>query len=148
MTYIKYGVLAAVLLIVGVFIFSAPAKQSIQEWRPAVVPEETVGTEKFSASPPSGFAPLRVTFFNMETGGPFHVSNYPRINYGDGTIEDAARCVEGSRMVADACTKPGRNVHTYASPGTYTVILSQPTGDLPSPESQDRILGTVTITVR
>src|SRR3989344_3874883 len=162
MQYLKYIVPVALIVIVGIIVVSTPSFQ-----RPSmidgtdtttnvpVIPTDTDDTTstsgKFSASPISGIAPLTVTFSNMATAGPMTSDMYPKINYGDGTIEAAARCVEDSQVIADTCTEPGKNVHTYASSGTYTAKLikggncdRQAPPYCPPPE----VVGTATITVR
>ncbi len=77
-------------------------------------------TERFSASPTSGSAPLAVTFSTWLSG--FRPSSiYYTIDFGDGTSERAADCY----APADWCQSPGQNTHTYLSNGTYTATLSK-----------------------
>ncbi len=92
------------------------------------------GQGSLSALPPSGPAPLTVTFSNM-AGGPLPAPLM--INYGDGSSETAAACVAGNPMVADKCTTPGINTHTYTSPGSYLASLT----------SGGQTLGSATIVV-
>ena len=145
MTYIKYGFLAAVLLIVTIVVVSTPAKESIQEWRQAVAPEKIVANEDFSASPTSGTAPLTVNVSFPPEWRSFvdsvcsnNTANYTgrsfSIDWGDGTFPH----------------QNGRNApcrtHTYTVPGTYTLTgkiddFSDVNG------TRDVWTGTATITV-
>ena len=124
MAYIKYGSLAAVLLIVTILVLSTPAKESIQEWRPAVVPEKPVTVpekpvvnETFSAWPTSGAAseimPLQVRF-SSETPG---AAGW-RVDFGDGTfgILKYPLCMAGS-----VCHPAV--IHNYTAAGTYVAKL-------------------------
>lgn len=83
-------------------------------------------TERFSASPTRGEAPLTVTFDTWLSGFRVNTVSYS-IDYGDGTSERAADCP----APADACTGPGQNKHTYASNGTYTATLNKITDPCP-----------------
>ena len=132
MPYIKYGLLAAVLLVVTILVLSTPAKESIQEWRPAAVPEKPVVNKSFSASPMSGVAPLTVTFRPA-------LKNTDRIslNFGDGS----------PRISFDADVS-----HSYISPGVYNARLDQASGGIYLGEDryfdpQVTTLQTITITV-
>ena len=165
MHYLKFIVPIALILLVGGVVLANPSFQkfSLTGGDAGTTPPNSIvcptgqhsnGTEcvadsdtnaTFSATPTSGAAPLTVTFFNMATAGPMTADMYPKINYGDGTTENAARCVEGGQETADTCTAPGKNIHTYASPGTYTATLSKHIG---GPSGPEQLIATVTITVR
>ena len=95
----------------------------------------------FTATPTSGWAPLAVSFSNM-VGGPLQGSLV--IRYGDGSSDTATRCVGGNAAVADTCTTPGTNAHTYTSTGTYTAQLINVRCIGTNCET---VLGTATITV-
>lgn len=83
-------------------------------------------TERFSASPTQGSAPLSVMFSTWISG--FRVPNiYYTIDFGDGTSERAAHCY----APADACMSPGQNPHTYSANGTYTATLNKITDPCP-----------------
>ena len=117
MAYIKYGSLAAVLLIVTVLVVSTPAKESIPEWRPAVVPEKLVGNVNFTASPTSGAAseamPLMVRFSSVTPGAAGW-----RVDFGDGTfgILRYPLCMAGS-----VCHPAV--INNYTAAGTYVAKL-------------------------
>lgn len=85
-----------------------------------------VNTERFSASPSRGDAPLSVTFSTWLPAFRVNTISYS-IDFGDGTNERAADCP----APADACTGPGQNTHTYASNGTYTATLNKITDPCP-----------------
>jgi peptidoglycan hydrolase-like protein with peptidoglycan-binding domain len=104
-------------------------------------------SERFSATPQRGTAPLAVTFYTNISG--FRpVSDQYTIDFGDGVSERAADCF----APADACQSPGENKHTYTSDGTYTATLthtSDPCGGNPlcrAPISQE-VVGKVQIYV-
>lgn len=79
-------------------------------------------TERFSATPTRGDAPLTVVFDTWLSG--FRPqSTYYTIDFGDGSSERAADCP----APADACTGPGQNKHTYTSNGSYTATLNKVT---------------------
>src|SRR3989344_3393757 len=112
MAYIKYGLLAAVLLIVTALILSTPAKESIQEWQ-TTGPEETMETSTppndaiFSASPVSGPAPLTVKFYTniagRHPGGPFLV------RFDDGSNGPVSEEIDYCNAPSGVCTSPGVN---------------------------------------
>jgi len=92
-------------------------------------------TNKFSASPTSGTAPLAVTF-----SYPFSQYKYaPVVGFGDGTEANIS------------CTRSGCTAsHTYTKAGTYTAQLVQ---RLCPPNAEgclapEEIVGSVTIMVR
>jgi peptidoglycan hydrolase-like protein with peptidoglycan-binding domain len=77
-------------------------------------------TERFSAEPLRGGAPLSVTFKTWISG--FRIPNVTyTIDFGDGKSEAATNC----NAPADACIEPGLNVHTYDSDRTYTATLNK-----------------------
>lgn len=78
----------------------------------------TGNTEKFSASPTQGGAPLTVVFSTRIAGNRPASDSYT-IDFGDGTSEPAAHCFAPN----DACSSPGQNKHIYSSNGTYTATL-------------------------
>jgi len=146
MAYIKYGFLAAVLLVVTILVVSAPAKESIQEWRPAVVPEKPpidiekpVGNVNFTAWPTSGAAseamPLQVLFSSGTPG-----AEGWQVDFGDGTfgILEYPVCIALPH-------EPGECnpivVHYYSTAGTYIAKLSDPA------DGSLRTLATVTIQI-
>lgn len=83
-------------------------------------------SERFSATPQRGNAPLTVVFDTWLSGFR-HPSVSYTIDFGDGTSERAADCP----APADACTGPGQNKHTYAQNGTYTATLHKITDPCP-----------------
>jgi len=75
-------------------------------------------SERFTATPMHGDAPLVVTFSTWLSG--FRPANITyTIDFGDGSSEPATSCP----APADACTGPGTNTHTYTTNGSYTAIL-------------------------
>lgn len=78
--------------------------------------------ERFAANPSRGEAPLTV-LFDTWISGFRDPSTYYVIDFGDGSNERAANC----SAMADACTAPGQNSHTYTENGTYTATLSRVT---------------------
>lgn len=87
-------------------------------------------SERFSASPVRGDAPLSVTFSTWLSGFRVNTISY-RIDFGDGTSERAADCP----APADACVSPGENKHTYTQNGIYTATLNKITD--PCPDNGD-----------
>ena len=81
--------------------------------------EITGNTERFSASPMQGEAPLAVVFSTRIAGSRPAGDNSYTIDFGDGTSEPATNCYAPS----DYCRSPGQNTHTYTSNGTYTAVL-------------------------
>lgn len=83
-----------------------------------------VNTERFSATPMQGAAPLTVTFSTWLGGfrGDRNTTTFS-IDFGDGSSERAADCY----APADACISPGQNTHTYTSNGIYTATLNKTT---------------------
>ena len=77
-------------------------------------------SERFSASPARGAAPLTVVFDTWLSGFRVNTVSYT-IDFGDGSSERAADCP----APADACTGPGQNKHTYTTNGTYTATLNK-----------------------
>ncbi|MBI5456734.1 peptidoglycan-binding protein [Candidatus Kaiserbacteria bacterium] len=100
-------------------------------------------SNSFSASPMSGSAPLTVTFSMTQYG-----ARSLLIDFGDGAVQKT----DDSCLVGPDCKEPYVRSHTYISPGTYIVRLSNasvcdaPPGVLCS-LAPDQIVGTVTITV-
>lgn len=85
-----------------------------------------VNTERFSATPTQGAAPLSVTFSTWLSAFRVNTISYT-IDFGDGTSERAADCY----APADACQSPGQNTHTYTSNGIYTATLNKITDPCP-----------------
>src|SRR3990167_4353159 len=83
MAYIKYGLLAAVLLIVTVLVLSTSAKESIQAWRPTVVPEKTVAVVLYS---PKGGETFRI---GETITSNFHVSTKDQSVIGNSLVDEA-----------------------------------------------------------
>ena len=77
-------------------------------------------SERFSASPTRGDAPMTVVFDTWLSGFRVNTISYA-IDFGDGSSERAADCP----APADACTGPGQNKHTYAQNGTYVAMLNK-----------------------
>lgn len=75
-------------------------------------------SERFSATPQRGEAPLSVTFSTNISGFRPSSDQYT-IDFGDGSSERAADCY----APADACQSPGQNTHTYTANGSYTATL-------------------------
>jgi len=118
MAYIKYGFLAAVLLVVTVLVASTPAKESIQQWGTTVAGEATApfNNKKFTASPTSGDAPLKVRF---TTGIAASDTRSYFLEYGVGGL--SYLCVGN-----DTCGMPrDYGEYTYNVPGTYTAKLEE-----------------------
>ncbi|HEY4517076.1 MAG TPA: hypothetical protein VJG64_03985 [Candidatus Paceibacterota bacterium] len=147
MAYIKYGFLAAVLLIVTILVFSTPAKESISGWVPAVVPEKTVTNANFSAVPTSGSAPLKVTFSaKVPSAGHYEVT------FGDGTAPLSLDLSEGLCIDGDTFGACGLSLdsasHVYMSVGTYTATLyTEGPSHKWSMDIQKKIIGTAPVTV-
>lgn len=72
----------------------------------------------YTVSPQSGIAPLSVTFENSLAP---REGEYYQINFGDGTREEMNYCGTAS----EGCISgPGKNTHTYHTPGTYQATVS------------------------
>ena len=120
---------------------------------PPVAPTST-NSVKFSVSPTSGSAPLRVTFVSQNLSDQHRYG----INYGDdggggpGMMEK--KCIE--YWPAGECGDPNGLSHRYVSPGTYTAQLNeyQCSGNWNSPDGgwtcsgtvEQKVIGTATIT--
>ncbi len=83
-------------------------------------------SERFSAVPERGEAPLMVTFETWLSGFRAPGVSYT-IDFGDGSSARAADCL----APADACTAPGQNTHVYTRNGTYTATLNKVTDPCP-----------------
>lgn len=83
-------------------------------------------TERFSAAPQQGNAPLSVLFNTYLSGFRAPGISYT-IDFGDGSSERAADCP----APADACIGPGQNTHTYTSNGSYIATLNKITDPCP-----------------
>jgi len=140
------------LLVVGLALFGGAGWYASEK---GLLPEPVVDTAAtipvdsvFSASPTSGPAPLKVSFYTRVVGR-YGADGPPLIDYGDGTRRAAPTLCDAP---LDACTSPGVNRHVYATPGTYTARLLQPhfctRPNLPCVPPPPDVLGTVTITVR
>lgn len=84
-------------------------------------------TERFSASPTRGNAPLAVVFDTWLSGFRINTVSY-NIDYGDGSTEPATNCY----APADGCLSAGQNTHTYTANGTYTATLNKVTNNCPA----------------
>jgi len=146
MTRIKYGLIAAILVVVGILIFFEPKKQST-----SIIPTETI-TVHMSGDDRnitfSGTAPLGVTFVaNLSTGETY------AIDFGDDT---SAQEIKQSCSNRD-CTVSSHSInHLYIKKGTYQAALlgGNLCGIIPSqtgttcPSFPITIVGSVTIVVR
>ena len=117
------------------FGFGTYGKKTQAVWKSkcgGVTVTQTQTNTVFTATPTTGAAPLAV-MFNSQFVGAGHA-----IDFGDGHS-----MTENDNCLRDQNCRPipihVQDTHTYASPGTYTAKLLD--------DSQQNILGTVTITV-
>jgi len=133
MAYIKYGFLAAVLLIVTILVVSTPAKQSIQEWRPAVVPEKpamvpekpvngsTIGLLSISGvDGPTQLAIGQQGTWSVRVNNPSGQLSYSVLRWDD----EAA-----PPLASTPITSSDTFTHTYTSAGTYAPMFMVTNGN-------------------
>ena len=104
--------------------FGPKSRAHLMQWCAGV---GATASNALRVSAASGLAPLTVTAYTQVSGFRAGIESFV-VDFGDGTIEEAAPCVTSS----DVCAAPGENTHIYTTGGSFLVRLLRTTSPCPT----------------